>query len=357
MAPELARRVAATLAPPDDALRSALAETVHEPGAYEASVRGGTGTLRAGRMMIERAQAVLLDAIALGLDVPIPSRARLWVERCVRDGLPLILGWDRRDGGARRCAKVYVNASDASSAVRRSLVADLVPELTAGPAEGAAVLGINACANGSLETKAYVQSKDATALAGPLAARARDLAAAARAEGADAGGVVSFDIEGDALRPRAFFVALREPVPGHTWACVRALPGWDEADVAALLPFPAAAPRSVGVALGGPEWTVYHKPRGSMSAPESLEPAAIFSSGAGEVGVFVEPAERAGRAFRRTEQHAISVRVRAGSPSGASLEALVDWFALVVRAEERGAAPDVGGPPAPWVPVASESRR
>src|SRR5262249_5625375 len=154
-----------------------------------------------------------------------------------------------------------------------------------------AVLGMNARADGTVALKLYVQARDAVVLAGPHGEAARQLAAVAREEAADAGGVLSFDVEKPVPRPRAFFVALREPPASAPWRCVRGLPGYDATLIESLLPFPPAAPRSVGVSLTTGTWTLYCKPRGSGRAPEGLEPAAVFRSGGVEVGVFIEPAE------------------------------------------------------------------
>jgi hypothetical protein len=217
-------------------------------------------------------------------------------------------------------------------------------------------MGMNARADGIVETKLYVQSADVIELANGLGERARDLAAAARDEGAEAGGVLSFDVVAGALRPRAFFVALREPPDEAGWRCVRSLPGYDPRTIESLLPFAPAPPRSLGVALDGGAWTLYCKPRDSGRAPETLEPAAIFRLGNVEVGVFVEPTERAARAFRRTERHAVSVRVREGTPAPRMIESLVDWFTARLRAAERDGAPlakRLADPPAPWRLVAA----
>ncbi len=347
----LAQRVAAALpGAGGDALALALAASVRDQACYEASVRGGAGaTPTAGRMMIEQASREVLDAIAATLGVELPPTVGRWLDLAEQERVPLIVGWDRRGGGDRRCVKVYVNASDASGATRTRLCAALAPGVRGD--ESPAVLGMNARADGIVETKLYVQAADAVALAKGLGARAGELAGAARAEGADAGGVLSFDAVGAVLRARAFFIALREPRDGETWPCVRALSGYDPRRVESLLPFAPAPPRSLGISLGDATWTLYFKPRDSGRAPEALEPTAVFRSGDIEVGVFVEPTEHAARAFRRTERHAVSVRVRDGKPSPGALESLVDWFTARLRASERGAAA-LGtcwaDPPAPW---------
>lgn len=349
---ELARRVAESYGGPDAAaLTEALAARVGDPACYEASVRRARdGELRTGRMMIERASREVIEAIAKALGVVLPPAARRWLDLAQGQGVPLISGWDRRGGGHERCVKLYVNASDASRTVRVRLCAALAPEV-AEPGEPPAVLGMNVRADGLTETKLYVQSADARTLAGGAGERAAALAAAACGEDADAGAVLSFDVAGSTLRPRAFFVALREPRDGNDWRCIRSLAGYNRGTIDSLLPFPPAPPRSVGISLSEESWTVYFKPHRSGRAPEALEPVAIFRLDGTEVGVFVEPTEHAARAFRRTERHAVSVRLRHGTPDPLALESLVDWFTRQLRATERDGAriaTRLDNPPAPW---------
>ena len=161
--------------------------------------------------------------------------------------------------------------------------------------------------------------------------------------------MLSLDVAaGGRTSPRAFFVALREPAR-DPWTCVRALPGFDAARIAAVLPFAPAPPRSVGIALDHDEWTLYCKPRDTGGAPQSLEPTTVFRDGELEVGVFVEPNEAAPRAFRRTDRSAVSIRVRQGEPIPHRLESLVDWFTERLRAAEaEGTRPRLADPPPPW---------
>jgi len=321
-----------------------------EAACYEASVRGSsTGALRAGRMMIERASTAILEAIAAALDVDLPAVTKQWLDLARRERVYVIVGWDLRTGGHDRCVKVYVNASDASRETRARLRRALLPRV--GADGEPAVLGMNVRADGVLETKAYLQSADAVALSRGLDARAGRLAAAAEAEGASAGGVLSYDADDGVLRPRAFFIALREPREKTGWQCVRSLPGYDEGAVEALLPFAPAPPRSVGVSLDDDAWTLYCKPRASGRAPQALEPAAIFRLDGAEIGVFVEPTEHAARAFRRTARHAVSIRVRNGEPTPRELESLVDWFTAELGAAEHEGVDfraHLANPPAPW---------
>jgi hypothetical protein len=357
----LARRVASALVADAraDALAAVLAHGVRDAACYEASIRTTAGGApSAGRMMIERASAAVVDAIATALGVALPPAAAQWLQAAGREGVPIIAGWDRRGGGAERCVKLYVNASDIAHAARAGLLAALAPDLS-NTAEPPAVIGMNARADGAIETKLYVQSADALALAERASAPAHRLAAAARADGADAGGVLSFDVAGGALHARAFFVALREPAGESLWPCVRALPGFDAARIEALLPFAPAPPRSIGQSLDGGTWTLYCKPLDSGRAPAALEPAAIFRLDDAEVGVFVEPTEHARRAFSRTERHAVSVRVRAGAPVPQALESLIGWFTETLRAAERAGgdlAARFNDPPTPWRAVDLDAR-
>jgi hypothetical protein len=300
-------------------------------------------------MMIEQASAELLEPLAQALGIVLPETKSLWLEHARTEGVPLIAGWDLRGRSGERCVKLYLNASDASRLVRTRLCRALAHGVTS-DGEPPAVIGMNMRGDGVVETKLYVQSADAMGLALRVGAAAQALARAVREEGADAGGVLSFDAANDGLRPRAFFVALREPGRG-TWRCIRSLPGYDACTMESLLPFAPAPPRSVGISLANDAWTLYFKPENSSRAPEALEPAATFCFGEVEVGVFVEPTAHAKRAFRRTERHAVSVRVRHGTPPAAAVELLIDWFTVRLRAAESDGssiAARVTDPPFPW---------
>jgi hypothetical protein len=353
---DLAARVVATL--PGGAA-TLLAETLHtsigDVACYEASVRRGAAGVRAGRIMIEQSPSELVAAIAAALTMELPPAATRWIESAAVEEVPLIAGWDLRRGGGERTVKLYVNASDASPRKRARLCAALLPELHDGAAP--AVFGMNARGDGAVETKIYLQSADAVPLAEGLGDRAIRLAADARAEGADAGGVLSLDVgAGGRTSPRAFFIALREP-PGDLWGCVRDLPGFDADEIEAALPFAPAPPRSVGIALDRDEWTLYCKPRHSGRALHSLEPTTVFRDGDLEVGVFVEPNDAATRAFRRTKRSAVSIRVRQGKPIPHHIESLVDWFTERLHAAEAaGAEPHLADPPPPWQAVEIDGR-
>lgn len=355
----VAFRVAAAL-PGPNRLAAVLAELGDDVSVYEASVRRGRdGALSAGRMMIERASYPVVEAIAAALGVELPAAAATWYRAASDARVPMIAGWDRRGDSARRCVKVYVNASDASTDSRRQLCGVLLPDVVLRD-DAPAVIGMNACADGTVERKLYEQAADAVQMAAGIGRQAQRLAAAARRDGADAGAVLSLDVcAAGALEVRAFFVALREPPDASGWPCVRTLPGYDAAAIGRMLPFAPAPPRSIGIAPTGDEWTLYCKPRGSGRAPEALEPKAVYRCAWGEVGVFVEPNDSAPRAFRRTARHAISVRIRRGDPPPEALEALVDWFTGEIRKVEQGdsnAGATLAIPPAPWRLVEATSR-
>lgn len=350
---DLAAQVVAKVpGPARPALLRRLRDEVTSPNSYEASVRGdGQGRVRAGRLMVERATPAVVQALFDVIGVPTGVLTSQWLTAADNANVPLIAGWDY--GRPTPCAKLYVNASDVSADTRHRLAAELMPSAVARRLEPA-VLGLNACADGELELKVYVQASDAVALAEGLPNVAAALAQAAREEGADAGGVLCYDVTGDDIRPRAFFVATREGQGDKPWRFLTTLPGFDAETIAALFPFTPATPRSVGVALTGSDWTLYCKPSGSGRAPTALEPIAIYRSDAAEVGVFVEPNEHAARAFRRTARHAVSIRIRNGNPRPEAVEALVDWFtAQLAVAEERGSitpSPSAA-PPAPWAVI------
>ncbi len=330
-------------------LERALRNPSLTAASFESSVRGGKGCeLTAGRIMVERSPPELFAAIAKALGVS-PSRgADEYLEIAERENVPIIVGWDTRGGGVQRCAKLYINASDVSRRTRSAICAELLSDRCF--EEPPAVLGLNCRADGIEEKKAYLQQADAVALSQTVSESATRLARAAQRDGASSGGVLSLDVHSDSVVPRAFFVALREPPQATTWQCVEELPGYDTAEIDEILPFEPAAPRSIGISLVDDRWTAYFKPSGSSRAPESLEPLAIFASDLGEVGLFVEPTAGAERAFRRTQRHAISCRIRSGEPPPEHLENLVDWFCIRIdEAEPRNLADlEIDSPPSPW---------
>jgi hypothetical protein len=154
------------------------------------------------------------------------------------------------------------------------------------------------------------------------------------------------------VRSRAFFLAFRSDRAVEAEALLATLPGWSRDRVAAALPFPPGPPRSLGITLADPErWTVYYKPAGDDTPVASLEPAAVFRAGAVEVGLFLEPTDRAPRAFARTAHHALSLRLREGTSRPEDLERLMAWAARSVRAAELARLPPASllrHPPPPW---------
>jgi hypothetical protein len=265
-------------------------------------------------------------------------------------GLPLIAGWDV--SARAPLLKLYANASDVSTETRARVARGIE-----GVPRGAAphVLGLNVAPDGATTTKLYEQRRDVTDAisemrAHPSVCVLSDLLAP------HAGGVVicrELEASG-ALSARAFFVALR---PSGD-ALLDRVPGFDRARVRAALPFEPAPCRSIGVDVAEEwlAWTAYVKPAGTDRPVWTLEPAAVFRAGDAEVGIFVEHGGHAPNAYARTAAHAISYRVRHGTPLGEDVERLAAWVvAHVERAEREGL--DVPGlpltdPPAPWSRVA-----
>src|SRR5690349_7268951 len=91
------------------------------------------------------------------------------------------------------------------------------------------------------------------------------------------------------------------------------LPGYSRDAMLERMPFDPGAPRSAGLSLGSGAWTVYAKPPLGRSTLYSLEPRARYRAGACEVGVFLEPITKGGRAYARTARYALSYRVFEGS--------------------------------------------
>lgn len=291
----------------------------------EASVRGAAdGSVRGGRLMVERVRPKLAAALLerLGLEHDDADDALLvWAEE---HGQPSIVGWDV--GREPPVAKVYVNASDASEALRRSLGARL------GLGGAPHVVGANRGLEGQRELKLYEQHANAPAGAPEPLLRWAERAPVA-------GWVISLDAP--ALRPRAYFAALR---PTRGAPELARLAGWGPAHDAAL-PFPVGFAKSVGFDADGERWVAYVKPASAQPAGHDLEPTLVLRGGGVEVGLFVEPA--GGRAYAEVAGSALSYRVREGEPTPASIEPLMDWAVRIL--ESAGAAePEWAAPPAPW---------
>ncbi|MCB9595961.1 MAG: hypothetical protein H6719_24790 [Sandaracinaceae bacterium] len=310
-----------------EVLADALAACGVELAQLEASVRADEGSLRADRMMIERAADGALEAILEAFGVPRVAALDALLETARALGVPRIVGWD----ATRGCVKLYANASDAPASVRERL--------------GAHVVGVNAFADGSIERKRYAQHPDASSL-GPAASRLVEAA------GALCAGVVESRDEGGAAR--AWFVALRPATPVVLDAAFGGLPGFGSFSWAALVeraPFAPASPRSIGIAAARPtEWTAYVKPRASAE-PElwSLEPIAAFETDDVEVAVHVAPADGALRAYARVGDRALSYRVVRGEPAGGDLDALMRWVVeRATDADDLRASLARVAPPGPW---------
>jgi hypothetical protein len=292
----------------------------------EASVRGDAGgAARGGRMMVERVRPGLAGALVELLGPCLEEDDDALLSWASARGQPTIVGWDV--GRDPPVMKLYVNASDASEALRRELGAVL------GLDRAPHVVGVNLGDEPEdRELKIYEQHADAPE--GVPEALARWAVAAPVA-----GWVVSLDAP--ALRPRAYFAALR-PTEGAPE--LERLPGWSEGHAAAL-PFPIGFAKSVGFDPTGEHWVAYVKPAGAQPAGHDLEPAICLRSPSAEIGIFVEPA--GGRAYARVGDRALSYRVREGAPEPAAIEAAMGWaVATLERAE--GGAPEWSAPPEPW---------
>src|SRR5262249_56834695 len=104
-----------------------------------------------------------------------------------QEGVARGSGGARGGGGGDRCVKLYVNASDASRAARARLCTELAPGAF-DDHDAAAVIGMNARADGRIERKLYVQAADALELADRARGPARPRGDAGPDEAAEAGG-------------------------------------------------------------------------------------------------------------------------------------------------------------------------
>lgn len=319
-----------------------LARSVRHHDDPEASVRWSpNGTVRAGRMMLERSNADTARRLAQALELPWHEQGERLVSLCADLGMPLIVGWDVEPG--RRLYKLYANASDASVEHRERLLAVLGLRAPAPPE----VLGLNVHAT-RVEAKAYLQRRERSeleAFAEELSAR---LPSALRAPPDSPAWVLSLDLHASAeATPRALFLAGAHGDEAGIERALQELTGLTWRELRERLPFPAGPLRQLGWGLSG-DVTAYAKPAGTAKPVVALEPQAIFSAGQHEVGLYVEPSEHAPRAFSRTERHALTFRTRAGSP-GRLIEVLGAWAESCVRAAEmQGREPDFTDPPAPW---------
>ncbi len=305
---------------------SALAEQIARiaeqggvlPDAFEASAGGGDGGIRGGRMMIERVDARTARALLELLPVPVAPALQLIARG---DGVPLITGWDTQRPAP--VSKIYLNLSDASERLRTSVATSL------GLSGAPHVIGMNTAADG-VERKVYRQLE-----AWPDDAPARLNSWARNLE--LAGIVQSFDVDhSNRLAPRAMFVA---PCGGQLPVDVLAtLPGWNDADFAAAIPYAWGQVRSVGFSHAGSRWVVYVKPRHHAAELWSLEPEVCVRCQGGELGIYLAPHDSSERAYTRTARHALSYRVREGMPTVEAVTEVMDWARRIVAHGEMDGA-------------------
>jgi len=287
-------------------------------------------------MMVERAPPGALDDVLAAFEIP---RVRLLDDMCeagLLTGSPLIVGWD----GARRCAKLYVNASDAPASARATLAARL-------GGEAAHVFGVNVFADGSIEEKRYVQrGPEAASELGPVAQRLIGAAGHLLA------GVVTSRTPsalGEASL-RAVFVALRPGTPAELDAMFGYLPGFSWQALLAGSPFPPAPPRSIGISATQPtQWTAYLKPHGEGEPSlHSLEPFARFQTSETKLAFFIGPSATTERAYARVGELALSYRVVAGAPTEEDLGRLLPWIVQALAGASLDRLPSLERPPLPW---------
>ncbi len=311
-----------------DAVVAAVKGT--ELSTLEASLRGGDGPMRSARMMVERVSSELVESLLEALAIPRGPSVEVLLRQAAEHGLPLIGGWD----ADARVAKVYLNASDASESVRqRARGAFACP----GP-EAPHVIGVNAGANGAEEIKFYLQHRQLPSEASPALRR---YAAGRKLAGA----VSSLRVAPGAPVTKAWFVAVTPDDAEPT----RGLPGWSDVAAAQLAPFSLGYVTQVGWAADDSSWTIYFKPAGVPERFGALDAELVFRCGDGELGIHLEPVARAPKAYARTARYAVSYRVRAGSPGGRVVDALMAWVvSSLAREESGGPAPDWSSPPPPW---------
>lgn len=293
--------------------------------------------------MIERAQPQTVRALAEAFGVADRLIEPLLATAATLE-LPLIAGWDA--GTPEPALKLYVNASDHSVQVRRAMAEQLgwaaVGRMSAPPH----LLAVNVSAT-TCQRKAYLQLRE-------RAPDERDdrierlVSKAARLVG---GIVQSFDVDESDVRPRAFFLALRDD--GEAASVLRELPGWNDQVVSAALPFPRGRCRSIGVALGDSalQHTAYFKPKALGEPLWSIDSLFVCATEHCEIGVHVSPRELGNPAYVSTARHAIAYRLRHGATDHHELQALMQWLQRHVEGlESRGEAlvPPPTQPPAPW---------
>jgi hypothetical protein len=324
------------------ALGSRLAQLAERHGidadALEPSIRGGEGLpLRGGRMMIERAPPMFVREL-LAVLVPAAGEGADQLLRVAEfRALPLITGWDT--SGQVPVAKLYLNASDASKAVRVRVAHDFIGDVRGVP-DSPHVVGLNVGEN-VLELKLYEQCETlGDGAPEPLRRWAHGLELA--------GVVRSVQVQGDRGSERAWFVSPRSDAAADRR--LSSLPGWSDAAAAACLPGAPGPVTSVGFSSDGRRWTAYFKPRAIGTPSWKLDPDVCVADEVAEIGIFVEPAHAAARAYCRSSAWAVSYRVREGKPDATSIDAAMRW---ALAQAETGGAIDLSHPPEPWRVVRS----
>lgn len=341
MSGAILEEIAARLEPK---LASVFRRFVTDALTLEASVRRTRdGAFRGDRMIVEGAPAGLEVALAACLDVPVSVRFAHFRAAAHGLGLSCIAGWD----GEKRTVKLYVNASDSSSAVRAGLANEVGLPGELEPH----VVGVNASASGE-ELKYYSQYESEEGLPFTLSDIASALVERVRGKGLLSGLIVSndFSLEARTVVPRTLFVGLREADPRDLEETLSSLPGWSVDELIRRLPFPPASPSFVGLSLAEPgSWTTYFKSQGS-SAQYSLNPLGSFATSSGEVAIHSEPDRPGTRAYARVAGRALSYRLSQGQVSNEELERLFAWL---TQSLERSGVLE-GRPPQPWQLVSSK---
>jgi len=314
-------------------------------GDLEASVRGAAATaVSGGRMMIEGQTPTQARHLVDCLLDQVPDVAETWIGVAAGENVPLITGWDV--AGARPAAKLYVNLSDASLAVRQRVGDQLLgPQSRGWPIPH--VIGANLVADG-YELKLYTQHGEL-----PDEAHASLAEWVQSADQPLAGFVTSYSVGGrgggSELAPRAHFVGLRST--SLTFAQVaEPLPGWSKA-AALVAPFAPGPVTSLGFATSGEPWTLYFKPRSHAGSTWGLDPALCLRCDAGEIGVYVAAPVPGQRAYANVGGYAVSYRVREGKPAVADVETVMAWVIQRVEAGKLSAPQGSSAalpPPEPW---------
>lgn len=335
----------------DDVLRVMDAHGVDEDR-LEASVRGTQGDVRGGRMMLENVSPACARDIleVLWAGVPFPSAdvssagvssaggadavlIATVLELAAVPHAKTIVGWD----ATPRQSKLYLNLSDVSEEQRRDALERVWPSAAAtSPAENSGkvsphVIGLNVGLGGTT-LKLYTQLLSAPSDAPqPLLEWASELAIA--------GWVRCDELLADGSRRlRAVFAAPQEGAGELPFEA-------DDVHLGRAWPYEPGCLRSVGFDAAGTSYTAYAKPSQHSQTVHSLDPTIVIREGEHELGLYREPAS-AEKAYSRTEQHALSYRVRAGEPSRDAVEEVMAWFSAATRAHETGGA--TSAPPEGW---------